>query len=171
MQWFLLGCPHSCLLHVFSQKHCLYVSTAMPADRGGSESHQDVGGQSDSRSTTVQSRAWTSILDVFDVLLTDLRNNNVPKLVVQAMFKQLFSFVDVQLFNQLLLTRKCCTLQNAEHLRSGLAQVSCRDEPQQEMADHRSSSTHCTVSTSSAIRIPAALHASSQLHGIVRTTA
>jgi hypothetical protein len=47
----------------------------------------------------------------------------VPKPLVQALFKQLFSFVNVQLFNQLLLRRECCSFSNGEYVKTGLAQV------------------------------------------------
>ena len=39
------------------------------------------------------------------------------------MYKQLFSFINVNLFNQLLLRRECCSFSNGEHVRTGLAQV------------------------------------------------
>jgi hypothetical protein len=42
---------------------------------------------------------------------------------MQALFKQLFSFVNVQLFNQLLLRRECCSFSNGEYVKTGLAQV------------------------------------------------
>lgn len=51
-------------------------------------------------------------------------DNHVPKPLVQALFKQLFSFVNVQLFNQLLLRRECLSFSNGEHVKTGLAQVS-----------------------------------------------
>ncbi len=43
--------------------------------------------------------------------------------VPQALFKQLFRFVNVQLFNQLLLRRECCSRTNAEYAKTGLEQV------------------------------------------------
>lgn len=39
------------------------------------------------------------------------------------MFQQLFSFVNVQLFNQLLLRRECCSFSNGEYVKTGLAEV------------------------------------------------
>jgi hypothetical protein len=42
---------------------------------------------------------------------------------LQALFKQLFSFTNVNLFNQLLLRRECCSFSNGEHVRGGLSQV------------------------------------------------
>lgn len=41
----------------------------------------------------------------------------------QALFKQLFRFVNVQLFNQLLLRRECCSFSNGEYVKTGLEQV------------------------------------------------
>jgi hypothetical protein len=50
-------------------------------------------------------------------------DNYVPKPLVQALFKQLFTFVNVQLFNQLLLRRECCSFSNGEYVKTGLGQV------------------------------------------------
>lgn len=73
--------------------------------------------------TAVLSRAWNEILGVFDALLATVKENHVPRVLVQALFKQLFSFVNVQLFNQLLLRRECCSFSNGEYVKTGLAQV------------------------------------------------
>uniref|UniRef100_A0A383WM78 Dilute domain-containing protein n=1 Tax=Tetradesmus obliquus TaxID=3088 RepID=A0A383WM78_TETOB len=56
----------------------------------------------------VQSKAWGDLLAVFDELLVTLRKNHVPKPLAQALFKQLFNFVNVTLSNLLLLCRECC---------------------------------------------------------------
>ncbi|GFH24351.1 uncharacterized protein HaLaN_22129 [Haematococcus lacustris] len=66
---------------------------------------------------------WGEILAIFDNLLTTLKANSVPKVLVQALFKQLFSFMNVNLFNQLLLRRECCSFSNGEYVKTGLAQV------------------------------------------------
>ncbi len=42
---------------------------------------------------------------------------------MQALFRQLFSFINVELFNKLLSCRECCTFSNAEYLSTGLGQV------------------------------------------------
>lgn len=55
---------------------------------------------------------WRNILDVFDGLLETLKAANVPQFLVKKLFQQLFSFVNVQLFNQLLLRRECCSFNN-----------------------------------------------------------
>jgi myosin-5 len=69
------------------------------------------------------SRYWADILGVFDVLLSTVKEAHVPRVLVQALFRQLFSFVNVQLFNQLLLHRECCSFSNGEYVETGLAQV------------------------------------------------
>ena len=60
---------------------------------------------------------------MLDVLLVTVKADNVPRALVQALFRQLFSFINVNLFNQLLLRRECCSFSNGEHVRTGLAQV------------------------------------------------
>ena len=57
---------------------------------------------------------WRNILNVFDGLLETLKAANVPQFLVKKLFQQLFSFVNVQLFNQLLLRRECCSFNNGE---------------------------------------------------------
>jgi myosin-5 len=79
---------------------------------------------SQSAAAAAQNKAWTDILAVFDQLLTTLKDNHVPQPLVRALFKQLFSFVNVQLFNQLLLRRECCSFSNGEYVKTGLALVS-----------------------------------------------
>ena len=66
---------------------------------------------------------WASMLRVFDVLLATLRENHVPPFLVQKLFEQLLSFVNVQLFNQLLLRRECCSFSNGEYVKAGLSEV------------------------------------------------
>ena len=66
---------------------------------------------------------WRNILNVFDMLLETLKENNVPQFLVKKLFQQLFSFVNVQLFNQLLLRRECCSFNNGEYVKTGLAEV------------------------------------------------
>ena len=73
--------------------------------------------------TTTSEDSWSSLLAVLDALLATLKDNHTPQPLVQALFRQLFSFVNVQLFNQLLLCCDACTYSNGERVRAGLAQV------------------------------------------------
>ncbi|GLC49895.1 hypothetical protein PLESTB_000320400 [Pleodorina starrii] len=68
-------------------------------------------------------KSWTDILHVLDTLLAVVKANNVPKVLVQALFKQLFRFINVKLFNDLLLWRECCSFSNGEYVKTGLEQV------------------------------------------------
>ena len=74
-------------------------------------------------STAQLSPHWSNILDVFESLLTILKQANVPAFLVRKLFQQLFSFVNVQLFNQLLLRRECCSFRNGEYVKTGLGEV------------------------------------------------
>ncbi|GKC27336.1 myosin 2, partial [Tanacetum coccineum] len=47
----------------------------------------------------------------------------VPPIIVQKIFTQIFSYINVQLFNSLLLRRECCTFSNGEYVKAGLAEL------------------------------------------------
>ncbi|KAF5930549.1 hypothetical protein HYC85_031422 [Camellia sinensis] len=47
----------------------------------------------------------------------------VPPILVQKIFSQTFSYINVQLFNSLLLRRECCTFSNGEYVKAGLAEL------------------------------------------------
>ncbi|CAN8273523.1 unnamed protein product [Cochlearia groenlandica] len=64
---------------------------------------------------------WKGINDGLYALLNTLKENFVPPVLIQKIFTQTFSFINVQLFNSLLLRRECCTFSNGEYVKSGLA--------------------------------------------------
>ena len=70
-----------------------------------------------------QNAAWVSILDAFKRVLDTLKASQVPAFLVRKLFQQLFSFLNVQLFNQLLLRRECCSFSNGEFVKMGLGEV------------------------------------------------
>ncbi|GKB65026.1 myosin-6-like protein [Tanacetum coccineum] len=47
----------------------------------------------------------------------------VPPIIVQKIFTQILSYINVQLFNSLLLRRECCTFSNGEYVKAGLAEL------------------------------------------------
>jgi hypothetical protein len=51
-------------------------------------------------------------LDCLDTLLTVMKANHVPVFLVRKFFTQIFCFINVQLFNALLLRRECCSFSN-----------------------------------------------------------
>lgn len=71
----------------------------------------------------VLSSHWHSIIKILNSLLSKLRANHVPPLLVCKLFTQVFSFINVQLFNSLLLRRECCSFSNGEYIKSGLAEL------------------------------------------------
>ncbi|KAK8930649.1 hypothetical protein KSP39_PZI016458 [Platanthera zijinensis] len=66
---------------------------------------------------------WESIIEFFNTLLAQLRKNYVPSFFIRKLITQLFSFINTQLFNSLLLRRECCTFSNGEYVKSGLAML------------------------------------------------
>lgn len=76
-----------------------------------------------STSTAGKPTHWEQLLAVLDALRAELKANYVPAFLQRKLFVQLFSFINVQLFNQLLLRRECCSFANGEYVKNGLAQV------------------------------------------------
>jgi hypothetical protein len=74
-------------------------------------------------STAGKPSHWEQLLAVLDALRAELKANYVPPFLQRKLFVQLFSFINVQLFNQLLLRRECCSFANGEYVKNGLAQV------------------------------------------------
>lgn len=69
------------------------------------------------------SNHWQNIIDSLNTLLCTLKENFVPPVLVQKIYTQTFSYINVQLFNSLLLRRECCTFSNGEYVKSGLAEL------------------------------------------------
>ncbi|KAG8376188.1 hypothetical protein BUALT_Bualt09G0037200 [Buddleja alternifolia] len=66
---------------------------------------------------------WQSIVKSLDNYLKIMKANYVPAFLVQKVFTQIFSFINVQLFNSLLLRRECCSFSNGEYVKAGLAEL------------------------------------------------
>ncbi|XP_047308351.1 myosin-6-like [Impatiens glandulifera] len=66
---------------------------------------------------------WQLIVESLNSLLNTLKEKFVPTILVQKIFTQNFSYINVQLFNSLLLRRECCTFSNGEYVKSGLAEL------------------------------------------------
>ncbi|KAL4195806.1 hypothetical protein AMTRI_Chr04g180180 [Amborella trichopoda] len=66
---------------------------------------------------------WDSIIKFLDSLLGRLRENHVPSFLVRKLVTQIFLFINIQLFNSLLLRRECCSFSNGEYVKSGLAEL------------------------------------------------
>ncbi|OIW03133.1 hypothetical protein TanjilG_11770 [Lupinus angustifolius] len=66
---------------------------------------------------------WDNIVNFLDSLMKQLRENHVPSFFIRKLVTQVFSFINITLFNSLLLRRECCTFSNGEYVKSGLAEL------------------------------------------------
>ncbi|CAH8271730.1 unnamed protein product [Arabidopsis lyrata] len=66
---------------------------------------------------------WQSIRKSLNSYLNLMKANNAPPFLVRKVFTQIFSFINVQLFNSLLLRRECCSFSNGEYVKAGLAEL------------------------------------------------
>lgn len=66
---------------------------------------------------------WKEILRILNELLIVLQENFVPCVLASKLMEQLFTIINVNLFNQLMLKRDCCSFSNGEYVKMGLAEV------------------------------------------------
>ncbi|XP_022863825.1 myosin-17 [Olea europaea var. sylvestris] len=66
---------------------------------------------------------WQSIVKSLNNYLKIMKANYAPPFLVRKVFTQIFSFINVQLFNSLLLRRECCSFSNGEYVKAGLAEL------------------------------------------------
>ncbi|XP_009395668.2 myosin-12-like isoform X1 [Musa acuminata AAA Group] len=66
---------------------------------------------------------WQSIVKSMDCSLNTFCENYVPSMIIRKTFSQVFAFINVQLFNSLLLRRECCSFSNAEFVKAGLQEL------------------------------------------------
>ncbi|XP_050884736.1 myosin-15 isoform X1 [Lathyrus oleraceus] len=66
---------------------------------------------------------WDNIINFLNSLLNQLCVNNIPSFFIRKLVTQVFSFINMTLFNSLLLRRECCTFSNGEYVKSGLAEL------------------------------------------------
>lgn len=107
-----------------SQKRCITTPTGGHACDATAASSWGSATSPDWRpGTTTECSAWLLIVQVLDKLLVQLRNSHMPQPLVHMLFRQLFSFINVVLINQVLLSRDSCTRSVGEYVNKGLAQV------------------------------------------------
>ncbi|XP_042755956.1 myosin-6 isoform X2 [Lactuca sativa] len=66
---------------------------------------------------------WQGIVDCLNSLLNTLKENFVPQKIVQKIFTQSFSSINVKIFNSLLLRPESCSFKNGEYVKSGLLEL------------------------------------------------
>ncbi|KAF6141171.1 hypothetical protein GIB67_018261 [Kingdonia uniflora] len=97
------------------------IGSAIEAPRTSRESGLRTSGRSFGANSP--SSHWQSIIETLNNLLATLKQNFVPPVLVQKFCTQIFSYINVQLFNSLLLRRECCTFSNGEYVKAGLAEL------------------------------------------------
>ncbi|CAL5065850.1 unnamed protein product [Urochloa decumbens] len=75
------------------------------------------------RSFSNQASYWQAMVDNLNELLKILQDNCVPSVFIRKIFTQVFSFINAQLFNSLLVRHECCSFSNGEYVKQGLAQL------------------------------------------------
>ncbi|KAF5177222.1 Myosin [Thalictrum thalictroides] len=66
---------------------------------------------------------WQNIVQSMNNTLRVMCENHVPSLIIRKTFSQVFAFINVQLFNSLLLRRECCSFSNGEYVKAGLQEL------------------------------------------------
>ncbi|GAV69100.1 Myosin_head domain-containing protein/IQ domain-containing protein/DIL domain-containing protein/Myosin_N domain-containing protein [Cephalotus follicularis] len=66
---------------------------------------------------------WQSIVNSVDHTLGILSENYVPSMITRKIITQVFSYINIQLFNSLLLRRECCSFTNGEYVKAGLQEL------------------------------------------------
>ncbi|XP_058724156.1 myosin-7-like [Vicia villosa] len=67
--------------------------------------------------------SWLNIIECLNKFLKILKENYVPPILVQKVFNQTFQYINAEIFNSLLLHKECCTFNNGEYIKSGLAEL------------------------------------------------
>ncbi|KAJ1694851.1 hypothetical protein LUZ63_011549 [Rhynchospora breviuscula] len=95
------------------------------------KSFSDVRGLSFKNS--MQESHWKSITDNLSDSYIMLQENGVPTILIEKIMCQIFSFINIQLFNSILLRRECCTFSNGEYLKYGLSELEAWCEKLEEL--------------------------------------
>ncbi|CAA7013966.1 unnamed protein product [Microthlaspi erraticum] len=66
---------------------------------------------------------WQGIIEGLDALLITLKDNFVPSVLIQKIFSQAFSLINVQLCNSLVTRPDNCSFINGEYVKSGLEKL------------------------------------------------
>ncbi|CAE5956532.1 unnamed protein product [Arabidopsis arenosa] len=70
-----------------------------------------------------QANSWQSIIGFLNYNLITWKKNYVPLFLVQKIFSQTFQYINVQLFNSLLLEREYCTVNMGKKVKAGLDEL------------------------------------------------
>ena len=71
----------------------------------------------------IEANPWNQMTHVFKRLVGHIQEACLPEALASALFSNVFAFVNVHIFNTLLLRRECCSLSHAFSLKHGLGVV------------------------------------------------
>ncbi|KAJ3678579.1 hypothetical protein LUZ60_002382 [Juncus effusus] len=71
----------------------------------------------------MQESHWKAVTDSLTDSYIMLQENGVPGVIIKKLIGQIFSSINVQLFNSTLLRRECCTFSNGEYMKYGLSEL------------------------------------------------
>ncbi|GLT81491.1 hypothetical protein SLA2020_528730 [Shorea laevis] len=97
------------------------ISSCMQASKGSKGTASQSSEESVGNGPVVSH--WSSVIECLDRLLSSLKENFVPPILAQKIFTQIFSIINVDLFNSLLLREEFCTFSIGEYVKSGLAEL------------------------------------------------
>ncbi|XP_066367683.1 myosin-6-like isoform X3 [Miscanthus floridulus] len=87
------------------------------------ESHPQAPRNAKAGLITDQGSYWQTIVNHLNDLLEILHENCVPTIFARKIFTQIFSFINAQLLNSLLVRRECCSFSNGEYVKQGLDEL------------------------------------------------
>uniref|UniRef100_K4AKJ0 Uncharacterized protein n=1 Tax=Setaria italica TaxID=4555 RepID=K4AKJ0_SETIT len=87
------------------------------------ESHPQAPRSAKAGLITDQGSYWQMIVNHLNDLLKVLQENCVPTIFARKIFTQIFSFINAQLLNSLLVRRECCSFSNGEYVKQGLDEL------------------------------------------------
>jgi len=71
----------------------------------------------------IEANPWNQMTHVFRRLVGHVQESSLPEALASVLFSNLFGFVNVQIFNTLMLRRECCSLSHAFSLKHGLGVI------------------------------------------------
>nr|XP_011462402.1 PREDICTED: myosin-8 isoform X2 [Fragaria vesca subsp. vesca] len=98
----------------------LHLSSCVQAPKTSKDS--DVKPE-DSDDNSSPANPWNAVVASLDGFLSTMKENCVPQVLVQKILAQNFSYVNVQIFNSILLQREFCTFSNGHYVKNGLAEL------------------------------------------------
>ncbi|KAL7615601.1 hypothetical protein Lser_V15G03129 [Lactuca serriola] len=94
-----------------------FLSSSIQASKSGIQGHHS------------SKNHWHGIVDYLNTLLKTFEENFVPTTIVKKILTEIFSYINVQLFNSFLLYPECCSIANGRYVNEGLAELKlwCRE--------------------------------------------